>query len=96
MKKANKTRVVETEPNVPPMIEEGQINVIMSREDVKTFISFLNICSQTFETLALQAVKQNDENLYAILSARQKLSNIYMMKLVNNLEIGEPTSRELH
>lgn len=79
-----------------PSVEDDGVSVILSKEELDTLINFMAICSKTFETLALKAAQDNDKEAFSVLAARQKLSNIYMTKLIASNMIGEPESRDYH
>lgn len=79
-----------------PAIEPGFVNLSMTKEELLTFMNLLNITTQTFENLAMQAIQQNDQNSYTVLSARQKISKFYADKLVQFYKMPEPESRNIH
>jgi hypothetical protein len=79
-----------------PTPEPGYVNVTMSPTDVATLANLLSVCSQTFERLANQAIKENDEVSFNILVARHKLSSAFAHKFLDSTKIGEPESRSLH
>lgn len=79
-----------------PAIEPGFVNLSMTKEELLTFMNLLNITTQTFENLAIQAIQQNDQNSYTVLSARQKISKFYADKLVQFYKMPEPESRNIH
>jgi hypothetical protein len=91
-----KKKIKKTLPAAPPMPEAGMHNVCFSKDELTTLISLMNIASKTFEILALNCVKDGDDDTYNILSARQKLSSMYATRLSNSMTIGEPESRDFH
>lgn len=77
-------------------IEPGFISLAFSKEELATLTNLLDISAKTFESLALQAAQQNDEESYKVLAARYKLSNHFVSKLIEFYKMPEPLSRELH
>lgn len=75
---------------------EGMISVIMSHEDMRTFANLMSICATTFESLALNAAKENDEQQFTVLQARHRLSSVFADKLVEACRMPEPVSRDFH
>ncbi len=94
-KKSKSTKKTE-EHKVAAPVPEGMISLIMGPEDMKTFANLLSIASQTFEQLALQAAKENDETSFAVLQARGRLSAMFANKLVDACRMPEPISRDFH
>lgn len=93
MKKTKKIRAVAESVEA---IEPGHINIPFSQNDLVTFANLLSICAQTFQQLALQAAKENDEKSFDILSARHQLSSILANRFVTYYKMGEPSSRGVH
>ena len=79
-----------------PEVEMGYTMVAFTQEELSNFANLISIASQTFETLALQAAQKNDEHLFTILSARNKLCRAYAARLIQFVKVGEPTSRDFH
>jgi hypothetical protein len=95
MAKTKKTKKVE-EHIVKPAPNVGAIEISFSKEELATFANLMSICAQTFENLAAQATKANESDAAIVLSARQKLSNMYAYKLLSSYGVGEPESRDVH
>lgn len=96
-KSPKKTKKEELKSAPPlPADDKDSVGILLSREEMTTLIGLMNIVAQTFETLAMQAINSGDDSSYSVFSARQKLCKIYYNKLINNLAIGEPDSREYH
>ena len=91
-KKSKKT----VERKSAPVPQEDMVYVSLSKEELHTLINLMAICSKTFESLAMKAAQENDKEVFNILAARQKLSNIYLNRLMASNAIGEPDSREYH
>lgn len=104
-KKSLKTKIKQTENSKQqeeiiakkaPEIEPGLVSVALSTEELLTFANLMSITAKTFENLAMQAAKDNDNNAFTIMSARYKLSSFYATKLAESLKIPEPVSRDYH
>ncbi len=72
------------------------MSVALTPEELITFANLMSVTAKTFENLAMQAAKDNDDNAFTILSARYKLSSFYATKLAETLKIPEPISRDYH
>jgi hypothetical protein len=77
-------------------LESSFISFSLSKEELATLTNLLGVTAKTFESLALQAAQQNDEETYQIFSARHKLSNHFVSKLVDIFKMPEPISRDIH
>lgn len=102
-KKIKKTKV-EAKPAPQPEIQrrafpavpEGLVSVSMLPSDLATLANLMSICAKNFEEQALIAAQQNNENNYAILAARQKLSAMFATRFVEFIKMPEPESRDIH
>lgn len=72
------------------------VTVVFSKEELQTLASLMSIAMGTFKDLADQALIEKRDNAFAVLSARQKLSALYVVKLSDALSIGEPESKTFH
>jgi len=79
-------------PDIPP----GLVNLAMLPSDLMTLTNLMSICAKIFEEQALIAAQANDEQRYAILAARHKLSSAFADKFAETCKMGEPESREMH
>lgn len=99
-KKQNKTKVkktkVEVDRQVAPAINPGLVSIAMMPNDLATLTNLMTICAKTFEEQAIAAAAQNNEALYAVFSARQKLSTMFADRFVEFCNLGEPESRDMH
>ena len=86
----------ETERRVMSQIPEGLVSVSMLPSDLATLANLMSICAKSFEEQALAAAKENNENNYTILAARQKLSAMFATRFVEFIKMPEPESRDLH
>lgn len=77
-------------------VPDDYLSLILHKEDVRTFADLLSICAQTFEQLALDAAKGNDEKSFSILQNRHRLSALFALKLGDACKMPEPVSREIH
>jgi hypothetical protein len=98
MAKAKKTKAIKKveEHIIKPTPILDAIEISFSKEELATFANLMSICAQTFENLAQQATKANEGDAALVLSARQKLSNMYAYKLLSSYSVGEPESRDVH
>lgn len=94
-KKATKTKIVEERVIIPP-VSEGLVSIAMVASDLATLTNLMTICAQTFEDQARLAAQENNEQMYAIFSARQKLSTMFADRFIEFSSIGEPESRDVH
>lgn len=79
-------------PDVPP----GLVSVAMLPNDLVILTNLMSICAKIFEEQALIAAQANDEQKYAILAARHKISSAFADKFAETCKMGEPESREMH
>ena len=86
----------EVKRRVAPAIPQGLVSISMLPDDLETLTNFMSICARHFEEEALAAAKVNDENKYAILAARHKLSSMYANRFVEFMKMPEPESRDIH
>ena len=93
-KKAKKTKEVERQ--VQPPINTGLVSIAMLPSDLATLTNLMTICAKTFEEQAITAAQQNNEQMYAVLSARHKLSSMFADRFVEFCNMGEPESRDVH
>lgn len=84
------------ERKIAPPISEGLVSIAMLPSDLATLTNLMTICAQSFEEQALAAAQENNEQKYAILAARQKLSSMFASKFVEFCKMPEPQSRDLH
>lgn len=95
-KTKKKSKPVEEVLKSAPTVQVGTINLTMSKEELNTLINLMTISAKTFETLAIRAAQEDDKSSFDVFAARQKLSNLYVSRLVASMTIGEPDSREYH
>lgn len=99
-KKQNKPKVKKTkkveERQVAPAINPGLVSIAMMPEDLATLTNLMTISAKTFEEQAIAAAAQNDEAMYTVFSARQKLSTMFADRFVEFCNLGEPESRDMH
>lgn len=72
------------------------VTIVLSKEEYNLFIELLMMCTSLLNDLAMQAVKQNDEKSFDVLSARYKLLKQFNLKLLSFSKIPDPPSREVH
>ena len=90
-KKSSKKRT-----KMPETLAENVIDVQFGKKDLAELVNLLVISAQTFELLAKECLKENNEKGYDVLSSRMKLSQDYADKLATIHGMGETPSRELH
>jgi hypothetical protein len=88
--------VEELKRKVAPGVPPGLVSIAMLPNDLATLTNLMSICAQAFEEQALQAAQANDEQKYAVLSARHKLSSMFADRFVEFCRMGEPESRDMH
>lgn len=79
-----------------PPIAPGLISIAMLPSDLATLTNLMGICAKSFEEQAGIAAQNNDEQKYAIFSARHKLSSMFANRFVEFCNLGEPESRDVH
>lgn len=87
---------VEEVHRVAPLIPEGLISLFMSKEDMRTLANLMSVCAKTFEDLALEAAKENDDNKFSVLQARHRLCSLFAEKAIDACRMPEPISRDFH
>lgn len=87
---------VEEMPKPAPAIEPGLIHVAFTPEDLRMLTNLMSITAKTFEQLALDAAKLNDEASFTVLQARYRLSSVFADRLVDACKMPEPVSRDMH
>lgn len=90
-----KTKTEEPVKQAPP-ISPGLISIAMLPNDLATLTNLMSICAKIFEEQALLALQEQDEQKFAILSARHKMSTMFADRLVEFCKVGEPESRDMH
>lgn len=92
-KKTKKNKQIKPAEPTP---QAGSVCLILSKEELTVLVNLMNICSKTFEALALKSAQDNDNESFNTFVNRQKLANIYINRFVSSLNMGEPNSREYH
>ena len=90
-----KTKVEVRAKQAPP-ISPGLVSIAMLPNDLATLTNLMSICAKIFEEQAMLALQDQDEQKFAILSARHKLSTMFADRLVEFCKLGEPESRDMH
>lgn len=70
--------------------------VQLHEKDLKALIQLLNITQETYNKLADNAVKLNDENATTLWLTRAKLAFMFAERLNLYTDIPEPSSKEIH
>ena len=81
---------------MPEQLMSQVIDVQFGAKDLADLINLLAVSAQTFELLAKECLKDNNEKAFDILCDRMKLSKDFVFKLSQLHNMGEITSRELH
>jgi hypothetical protein len=93
---AKKRKKAKKKLEPPKLIEEDNYTVVMSREELLSSIQVLSFAKGMFEQLAVNSKKDGDDDAMATWVARAKLSLLLCSKFREVINIGEPTSREVH
>lgn len=101
MKKSKKseTKTKKTEevvrPPAPP-IEPGLVTISMLPNELSTLTNLMSICAKIFEEQAMIAMRENQEERFAILAHRHKTISMFADRFVEFCKMPEPESRDMH
>lgn len=86
----------EARTKMPDPMADNIIDVQFGKKDLAELVDLLSVSAQTYEMLAKEVLKDNNEKAFKVLSNRMKLSQDYAAKLALIHNMGETSSRELH
>lgn len=96
-KKTKKTKEVVAEPvKVAPPIAPGLVSISLLPNELTTLTNLMSICAKIFEEQAMIAMQQGNEERFAILASRHKMSSMFADRFVELCKMPEPESRDLH
>lgn len=100
-KKSKKTETTKTKseelpkPPAPP-VEPGLVTISMLPNELTTLTNLMSICAKIFEEQAMIAAQQGNDERFAVLASRHKLSSMFADRFVEFCKMPEPESRDLH
>lgn len=95
-KKSTVTLSDQGPSEVKPPIDPGYISFSLSAKELETLVSLLSLSSKTYETLAEQSLKEQNDASYKEALLRAQYAAIFANRLSALSKMPEPTSRNIH
>ncbi len=77
-------------------IDSKFINVPLTADELAALINTLSVARAVFQNSAEVSINNNDRETFDRLIARVNACDVFIDRLVRNVEIGEPRSKTQH